>query len=79
MFILAVSIVFSLVSFAELSPNIRRLHAVECTSLKKLPSLSNLKEMKELHLRDCNNLSEIHGMENLDSISVIHVWKAAET
>lgn len=71
--VLSVNNCSSLVSIPELSPNIRRLHAVECTSLKKLPNLSNLKEMKELHLRDCNNLSEIHGMENLDSVSVIRM------
>ncbi|KAL8090587.1 TMV resistance protein N-like [Apium graveolens] len=62
-----------LLSFAEFPPNLKRISVNGCSSMKRLPKLSNLKQLQILDLTDCSGLLEIQGLEELTSIIVLHL------
>lgn len=61
-----------LLYIAELPFNLKWISADGCTSLRRLPNLSNLKHLEELRLADCSSLTEILGLEK-SSIRVLHL------
>ncbi|XP_063943078.1 disease resistance protein RUN1 isoform X2 [Daucus carota subsp. sativus] len=60
-----------LLSIEELPPNLKRIDAIDCTSLVKLPNLSNLKQLITLNLSKCSSLTEILGLEELTSLMIL--------
>ncbi|CAK9177703.1 unnamed protein product [Ilex paraguariensis] len=61
-------------SINELPPNLRVLQADACTSLEKLPNLSNYHRLEKLFLANCNRFADIQDSRNLDSMRFIH-WE----
>ncbi|CAK9152711.1 unnamed protein product [Ilex paraguariensis] len=61
----------SLQLLTELPPNLRSLYADNCTSMEKLPNLSNYKRLVSLVLSDCRRLFEIEGLKDLNSLRMI--------
>ncbi|KAL8090847.1 hypothetical protein AgCh_040060 [Apium graveolens] len=60
-----------LLSIAELPSNLKWINATSCTSLVRLPDLSNLKQLVMLNLNNCRSLTEIQGLEGLTSLKVL--------
>ncbi|XP_063943688.1 TMV resistance protein N isoform X3 [Daucus carota subsp. sativus] len=57
-----------LLSITELPPNLKRIMADDCSSLERLPNLSELKQLRNLHLAYCVGLPEIVGLDELPSL-----------
>ncbi|WOG95904.1 hypothetical protein DCAR_0415233 [Daucus carota subsp. sativus] len=55
-------------SIPRFPANVKQIWAAGCTSLKRLPNLSNLKQLEILELRHCTGLTEIQGLKELHSI-----------
>ncbi|XP_042520989.1 disease resistance protein RUN1-like [Macadamia integrifolia] len=55
-------------SLPKLPSTLARLDVVNCISLQKLPSLSNLKNLRETCLFKCKKLEEIRGLEETKSL-----------
>lgn len=55
-------------SITGFPPNLKRIIANDCSSLKRLPNLSNLKRVEVMDLRGCVSLTEIQDLEELSSI-----------
>ncbi|XP_074353201.1 TMV resistance protein N-like isoform X2 [Apium graveolens] len=55
-------------SIPGLPPSVKHIRANGCTSMKRLPNLSNLKQLEVLKLRHCTGLTEIQGLKELNSI-----------
>ena len=62
-----------MLSIAELPPNLKQISADCCTSLERLPGLSDLKKLEILTLRDCSGLTELPGLKELTSIKILHL------
>ncbi|XP_063943682.1 TMV resistance protein N-like isoform X2 [Daucus carota subsp. sativus] len=62
-----------LLSIAELPLNLKWIRADGCTSMERLPNLSNLKQLEYLNLEDCSGLTEIQGLKELTSITRLHL------
>ncbi|KAL1809929.1 hypothetical protein ACET3Z_026919 [Daucus carota] len=62
-----------LLSIAELPSALKVLKAASCTSMERLPNLSNLKQLTILDLTDCTSLTEFQGLKELTSIRILDV------
>ncbi|KAL8090596.1 hypothetical protein AgCh_039879 [Apium graveolens] len=60
-----------LLSITKLPPSLKWIQASGCTSLIRLPNLSNLKQLEILELTDCSGLTVIQGLEELTSIKIL--------
>ncbi|KAM7491012.1 hypothetical protein LguiA_033933 [Lonicera macranthoides] len=65
--ILSVDRCRSLQSLPEVPPKLVQLHANGCTSMEKLPNLSDANKYLHLYLMNCHRLAAIQGLENLSS------------
>ncbi|XP_059656947.1 disease resistance protein L6-like [Cornus florida] len=45
-----------------------------CSSLERLPDLSNLKNLSRLSVRSCNRLTEVQGLGNLESLTRLDIY-----
>ncbi|KAM7493885.1 hypothetical protein LguiB_028494 [Lonicera macranthoides] len=71
--ILSVDRCGSLHSLPQLPTKLVRLHANGCTSMEKLPNLSDVNEYLHLYLMNCHRLAAIQGLENLSSVRLIAI------
>ena len=55
-------------SIAELPHNLKRIKAAKCWSLKRLPDLSNLKQLEELDLKFCRSMERLPDLSNLKQL-----------
>ncbi|XP_074333532.1 TMV resistance protein N-like isoform X2 [Apium graveolens] len=62
-----------LLNIAELPSNLKRIGLERCTSMDRLPNLSNMKQLEEIDLTGCSGLTEIQGLEELTSIKTLHM------
>ncbi|KAJ4969175.1 hypothetical protein NE237_015876 [Protea cynaroides] len=61
----------SLQSLPLLPSSLNTLKASGCSSLERLPNLSNLEHLRILELSLCQKLNEIEGLESLESAEII--------
>ncbi|KAM7493880.1 hypothetical protein LguiB_028489 [Lonicera macranthoides] len=71
--ILSVDRCRSLQSLPEVPPKLVQLHANGCTSMEKLPNLSDANKYLHLYLMNCHRLAAIQGLENLSSVRLIAI------
>ncbi|KAM7491016.1 hypothetical protein LguiA_033937 [Lonicera macranthoides] len=71
--ILSVDRCRSLHSLPQLPTKLVRLHANGCTSMEKLPNLSDVNKYLHLYLMNCHRLAAIQGLENLSSVRLIAI------
>ena len=56
-----------------LPPSLFTIDVHSCISLKRLPDLSNLKELQSIYIVDCKKLIEIQGFGKLESLTALNI------
>lgn len=65
----------SLRSLPELPPNVMFVNMNHCTSVERLPDLSNGEKSILFYLRNCSSFAESHDMVNFNNVKKLHIYR----
>ncbi|KAM7462123.1 hypothetical protein LguiA_030244 [Lonicera macranthoides] len=65
----------NLQSFPKLPPKVVLLYMNDCTSVERLPDLSNCEKPIFFHLRNCSSFTESHDMVNFNTVKGLHIYR----
>ncbi|KAF3793288.1 Disease resistance protein [Nymphaea thermarum] len=60
-------------SLPPLPSSITKLDAYRCSSLERIPNISNLKSLRVLDFTDCKSLEDVPGLETLTCLMCLHL------